>query len=51
MVCFINHALLVPSFGWPLSSLFSWAMKIATEKANKETARARNAGYNSSFQN
>ena len=28
----------MPSIGWPLLSPFSWAMKMATTKANQENA-------------
>ena len=38
------HSLHVLSFGLPLLTPFSWAMKIATTKANQETTRARHAG-------
>ena len=36
-VCFIQHALHMLSLGLPLLSPFSWAMKMATTKANQET--------------
>ena len=32
------------SLGLPLLSPFSWAMKMATTKANQETTPAKNAG-------
>ena len=49
MISLIQHSLHVSSLGWPLLSPFAWPMKMAITKANPDTTRARNAGWNRPF--